>query len=140
MLLAHAAVTWFLVGLIWTVQVVHYPLFAEIGEDRRLGYQAQHMRRITWVVGPTMLAELGLAAALVLRPPPGADPVLAAWGLGLLLVIWLSTALLQGPAHGRLAARSSERDLVLLVRSNWIRTILWTVRGGLALALLHTEP
>ena len=31
LLAAHAAATWALVGLIWTVQVVHYPLFALVG-------------------------------------------------------------------------------------------------------------
>ena len=33
LLLLHAAATLFMTGLIWFVQVVHYPLFARVGED-----------------------------------------------------------------------------------------------------------
>lgn len=31
LLLVHAAATWAMVGLVWFVQVVHYPLFAQVG-------------------------------------------------------------------------------------------------------------
>jgi hypothetical protein len=31
LLLANAAATFFMVGVIWFVQVVHYPLFARVG-------------------------------------------------------------------------------------------------------------
>jgi hypothetical protein len=39
----HLAATWFMVGLIWVIQIVHYPLFTSVGSDsfaeyeRRLG-------------------------------------------------------------------------------------------------------
>ena len=29
----HAAATWFMVGLVWVIQTVHYPLFAFVGES-----------------------------------------------------------------------------------------------------------
>ena len=32
-LIIHAAATWFMVGLIWFVQIVHYPMFANVGRD-----------------------------------------------------------------------------------------------------------
>ena len=34
MLIVHATSALLLVGLIWTVQVVHYPLMAAVGPDR----------------------------------------------------------------------------------------------------------
>ena len=53
-----------LTGLIWTIQIVHYPLFEQVGEDRFVRYHERHMRRITWVAGPLMLIEAGSAALL----------------------------------------------------------------------------
>ena len=63
--LAHAASTWALVGLIWIVQLVHYPLMATVGTPQFPSYHAAHAQRITWVVAPLMLAELATAGLLV---------------------------------------------------------------------------
>lgn len=65
LLLLHVAITWALVGLIWTIQIVHYPLFEQVGEDSFVTYHARHMWLITWVAGPLMLAEVGIAALLL---------------------------------------------------------------------------
>ena len=48
-LLANAASTLFMVRLAWFVDVVHYPLFAEVGEERFARYHEQHKRRTLWV-------------------------------------------------------------------------------------------
>jgi hypothetical protein len=96
LLAAHAFATLFMTGLIWFVQVVHYPLFDQVGKAEFAGYERQHTRRTGWVVGGPMLLEMALA--LLLAWSPGG---LAAWcGLGLLGVVWLSTALGQVPAQG----------------------------------------
>ena len=131
--LVHAAATWYMVGLIWMVQLVHYPLFGAVGERGFAAYAAAHQRRITWVVAPPMLAELASGAWLALRPPAGAGraPLLA--GLALLGVIWLSTAVLQVPRHAVLGRGYDPRAHRALVRSNWVRTAAWTARGALVL-------
>ncbi len=134
LLLAHACVTWFLVGLIWTVQVVHYPLFALVGREDYSAYQRSHMNRITWIVGPAMIAELGLAAWLVLA---SIEPRwMALSGLSLVVLIWASTAIAQGPMHAKLVNGFDPRLHGALVGSNWVRTLAWTARGILAAGLL----
>ncbi|MEC8321163.1 MAG: hypothetical protein VX012_07125 [Planctomycetota bacterium] len=128
-LLSQLAVTWFLAGLIWTIQVVHYPLFAAVGEDRFVAYETSHARLITLVVGPAMLLEVALAG-LFLTIRPAAVPAWVAWvGAGLVGIIWLSTALIQVPAHGRLADGFDASTHALLVGSNWIRTLAWSARA-----------
>lgn len=123
------ASTWFLVGLIWTIQVVHYPLFAGVGADRFPAYEADHARLITLVVGPVMLLEAFTAVAL-LAARPATVPAWVAWvGLGLVALIWLSTAAIQVPAHARLADGFDQAAHARLVGSNWIRTVAWTLRG-----------
>jgi len=134
LLFVHALSTVALVGLIWTIQLVHYPLFLRVPTDCFQGYESEHMRRITWLVGPLMLTESAAALLLVLSQPASA----LAWiGMALLAIIWVSTATIQGPLHARMARDGfSEQRIRLLVRSNWIRTAAWTARGVLALALL----
>ena len=132
-LLLHAASTLAMTGLIWFVQIVHYPLFAyaESGDFR--GFAADHQRRTGAVVGPLMLAEAGTAALLLF--PPQDSPT--AWiGGALLASIWLSTALVQVPLHRRLAAGYDARAARRLVATNWWRTLAWTARAVIALLLL----
>jgi hypothetical protein len=135
-LLAHAAATMFLTGLIWFVQVVHYPLMGHVGRREFPGYEAAHVRGTTWVVAPPMLVEALTGLLLVWRPPvPGS--VVCCWtGLGLLLVIWASTFLLQVPRHNTLTGGFEAAAHRALVRSNWLRTAAWSGRSVLVLLLL----
>ena len=126
----HYAATLFMAGVIWVVQVVHYPLFARVGAAGYAAYQAGHVRLIAYVVTPVMLLELATAvawgAAFAKRGPAG-----AAWvNLAGLAVIWGSTALLQVPAHGRLAEGFDAAAHRRLLDTNWIRTIVWSLRAA----------
>ena len=136
LLLAHATATLLMTGVIWFVQVVHYPLFALVGPAAFARYEQLHAARTTWVVAPLMLAELATAVLLLTRP----DDRLPAWmpvtGLVLLAVIWGSTFLLQVPRHDVLAAGFDAGAHQALVASNWIRTTARTLRAGLALWML----
>lgn len=130
-LVANLAAAWFLAGLIWTVQVVHYPLFAGVGTDRFAAYESAHARLITLVVGPAMLAELAAALALV-AVRPRAVPAWAAWAcLAMLAVTWISTAAVQVPLHARLSQGFDAEAHGRLVATNWIRTACWTGRAAL---------
>jgi hypothetical protein len=136
LLLLHAAATWAMIGLIWFVQVVHYPMFALVGRDAFARYAQVHATRTTWVVAPLMLTELATGVLLVAaRPGRLSQPALLV-GLGLLGVIWLSTAFLSVPRHGELAAGFDATAHGALVATNWIRTWAWTARGALVLWLL----
>ncbi|MBI1354706.1 MAG: hypothetical protein GC160_10190 [Acidobacteria bacterium] len=130
----HLAATQWMTGLIWFVQIVHYPLFEKVGGDFP-AYQTAHMRLTTWVVGPWMLLEAATAVALAVRPEPLSRPL--AWcNLALLAAIWLSTALLQVPQHERLLCGFQQRPHAALVRTNWLRTGLWSLRAAGLLAVL----
>lgn len=134
LLLLHAAVTWMLTGLIWTIQIVHYPLFEQVGENRFIRYHARHMRGITWVAGPLMLIEAGSAALLFFlgeRSP---------WfnlGLVALGAVWFSTLLLQVPLHDRLTRGFNRQTIRRLSFTNGIRTLSWTLRAACLLMMLR---
>lgn len=120
--------TIYMTGVIWVIQVVHYPLFAGVGPAAFGAYEAGHRERITLVVLLPMVAELATAAWLARRPLPFVPPWSARLGLALLVAVWASTALLQVPLHDRLSARFDPAAIAALVRGNWLRTAAWTAR------------
>lgn len=135
-LLLHAASTLWMTGLIWFVQVVHYPLFSLVGSDVFARYEHAHTTRTTLVVGPPMLLELA-TTVMLLGLTSDAVPRGATWtGAAVLALIWVSTALLQVPQHSVLALGFDARAYEVLVQSNWIRTIGWSLRAALSLWLL----
>lgn len=130
-LVANVAAAWFLAGLIWMVQVVHYPLFARVGTEGFAGYESAHARLITPIVGPAMLVELLSSLALLVARPRGM-PAWAAWaGVALVGIAWLSTAFVQVPLHGTLARGFDEDAHARLVATNWVRTIAWSGHAAL---------
>jgi hypothetical protein len=135
-LLLHAAATLTMFGVILVVQFVHYPLFRLVGTGSFAAYQSAHMTRITWIVLPAMTAELLTAIALVGWQPLGI-PAWQAWtGLGLVLLIWASTGLVQAPIHQSLTAGFDPSAHRRLVATNGVRTGAWTLRAGLVLWML----
>ena len=130
----HLVATVFMVGLIWFVQVVHYPLFDRISGDASIQYAAEHQRRTAWVVGLPMLVE-GITTLWLFFDPINGRLLPLLGGL-VLLKIHLSTIFLQVPLHKKLS-QGYEREVVRkLVATNWIRTIGWTVRAAIAVAIV----
>ena len=123
--------TWYMVGLIWMVQIVHYNMFDRVGLEQFQQYEADHNRLITPIVGVPMLFELATAVLLLFAAPDSFPRWAAIVGLVLIGLIWLSTVMLQIPCHTQLLNGFDEATYRRLVNSNWIRTGLWTVRGGL---------
>ncbi len=137
-LLTQFAATWFMVGLIWIIQIVHYPLFAFVGQEQFELYSNKHQMLITFIVGPVMAAEI-LTAALLAWYPPTVE--LAIWlrvAFVLLVVIWIATAFVQVPQHSKLTSGEYDRATIkALVNGNWVRTIAWTIRGLILLVVLQ---
>lgn len=130
----HLAATWYMVGLIWFVHVVHYPQFDGVGADRWADYHRRHLRGTTFVVAPVMLVELATAIAILFARPLEIGAGVAWTGLGFLAIVWLSTFARQVPRHNELADGFDAISHARLCRSNLWRAILWTARGVLLLA------
>ncbi|WP_420454252.1 hypothetical protein [Rubrivirga sp.] len=131
--LVHLGATLLMVGVIWVVQVVHYPLFAGVGAEGWSAYEAAHQSRITFVVGPLMVAELVTAVWLVLDRPAALPVGAVVAGAILVGVVWTSTAFVQVPLHTALGGAFDADAHGRLVATNWVRTLAWTARGGLVL-------
>lgn len=132
LLVGNLAVSGALMGLIWVVQVVAYPLYASVPASGFVAYHAVWSTRITLVVGPLMLAELALGLLWVGQGGRG-----LAWAaLGCTALAWAVTAGLSVPAHEVLSGGFSEEAWRRLVGTNWLRTAAWTARVGLVAAAL----
>lgn len=139
LLLVQAFCSLYMTGLIWFVQLVHYPMLANVPADRFVEFERIHQARTTWAVGPPMLLELATALLLFSFRPEGL-PGWAPWvGIGLLLLVDGSTAVFFGPQHGRLLAGFDETLHRQLVDWNWLRTFGWTARGVLLLWMIQVS-
>ncbi len=135
-LVAGAAATWAMVGLIWVIQLVHYPMLVGWTTASPVEAASFHQRRISFVVGPLMAVE-GITALALLVDRPEMMSAGAAWVAAALLGVALgSTALIQVPLHSRLIAGTDEEAADRLCSTNWIRTAAWTLRGLVLAAVL----
>jgi uncharacterized membrane protein len=138
-LLASLAAALLMTGVIWLVQLAHYPLFELVGETAFPAYHAAHTRLISPVVIPPMLVELVTAALLLVWRPAGAPAWLLWLQLMLVLLAWGATFLLSVPYHNQLgtaAGHAREAAIAGLVATNWLRTLAWTARATLLLGLV----
>ena len=135
LIVIHTAATMFMVGLIWTIHYVHYPLFALVGESTYVSFQAEHVERIgkllfvPWLTeGITLLGVLALAflgGRKALRVPA----VINGAAMAVVLVI---SGFWSAPAHAKLADGFDKSIHDQLMTANLIRTLAWTVCGACA--------
>lgn len=130
----HFTSTVFMTGVIWLVQLVHYPSFQYIKSDEFPKFCQFHQNSITWVVGPMMVFELISGLYLVFSPLASAKLYL---GLGLIALVWLSTFFLSVPLHTKLLLGPDPEVIRNLVLTNWPRTLLWTLRSIILLGIVR---
>lgn len=124
-----------MVGVIWFVQIVHYPLYKKIKEGFP-SYERMHLRYASYLLSPVLIVELITALFVVGCASPGEMAELAAYNLIILILIWITTLLFQISQHQKLAIKFSLHQHKMLLMSNWIRVVLWSARGVLVALML----
>jgi hypothetical protein len=125
-ILFHLASTFFMTGVIWIIQLLHYPSFEFFMEEDFSSKMKWHQNRISWVVIPAMICELG--TGIYISWNLGFSDLVWNFNLGLIALTWISTGLLQGPTHGHLLRGKDLSRLKFLQLTNWIRVVLWSLR------------
>ena len=120
----HLISTSLMVGIIWVIQVVHYPSFHFIGNSRYISFQKFHMERISYIVIPIMLVE-SISGFLLIYDE--LNPILLI-SMVLLLSIWMLTVFFFALVHQKLVSGYQVGMVAKLVKINWVRTLLWTLR------------
>ena len=126
MLILHLTATSVMVGVIWVIQLVHYPSFHFVELKQYNTFQRFHMSRISYVVIPAMLAEL-FTLILILISMDQIDTLVLASAI-LLIFIWLMTAVFFSGVHQKLTLGYDQTVVDKLIKLNWGRTLLWTLR------------
>lgn len=135
--LIHFIVTFILVGLIWTIQLVHYPSFLWVNKDDFRSYACFHANRISLIVVPLMLAEAVTAVIWMVESQYGVWQSVNVLGIAL---VWLSTFYFSVPCHNKLQNEGwNESTINRLVLTNWPRTLIWTSRGILLICFFAPQ-
>ena len=129
MLAIHLVLASIMVGVIWVIQLVHYPSFRFTDREKYVSFQIFHMRNISFIVVPVMILEF-LSGLLLVLYHSNHESLLRISFI-LLLIIWLVTALFFAQIHQKLSKGYDETLVRNLVSLNWIRTLLWTIRSFL---------
>ncbi|RYZ94662.1 MAG: hypothetical protein EOP11_26035 [Proteobacteria bacterium] len=122
----------FLTGLIWVIQLVHYPMLRFVALDHFEVGHLHHTSRMGWIAAPVMILELGTAIVLAWSYAN------VFWIAQLLavLALWAFTFGLSVPLHQRLSKGMNEAVAARLIATNWPRTLLWSARSVGLLAYL----
>ena len=120
----HFLSTSLMVGIIWVIQLLHYPAFNFIKESDYVEFQHFHMQRISFIVVPVMILELFSAFMLVYYFRSN----LLILCLIILLFIWLITFVFFTKLHQSLLDGYDKKIVDKLVKINWSRTVLWSLR------------
>lgn len=130
----HTVAALYMLGVIWFVQIVHYPLFFHLPSEQEKRSFSFHQKRTAWVVIPGMVVEIGTAIWLLFHPFPNLFSVIILLVLSLAPLIM--TFVFQAPCHRALLKENSEILIHKLVRTNWIRTWMWTLKAIYLFVLL----
>ena len=131
--LVHLITTAMMVSIIWLVQILHYPTFLYIDNERYTEFQNFHMKNISFVIIPLMLLEFLTGFFLLFFV--GEIDFYFSISFSLLVLIWLITALFFSKYHSALSNKYERGIILKLIRLNWVRTFFWTARLGLLLKL-----
>lgn len=128
------AATLYMWGVIWTIQVAQYPLFARIGAAQWGEYHTVYTRSITFVVLLAMVTELGASGLLALLRPPWLSPGLLWAGFACAVLTWAVTFFISVPLHDTLSRGFDPAAISRIVLTNWLRTAFWTAHALILLS------
>ena len=121
-----------LVGVILLTQFVSYPLFKNINHDFEY-FHADYTNRMGYLVAPIMILEL-IMVTLILFNNPSNNIILIITVVTIL--IWVSTFFIQVPIHKKIGYKKDIRKINKLIKSNLLRTILWSIKLYFSILLI----
>jgi hypothetical protein len=135
-LLLCTVVIFYVLGEIWFVQIVVYPLFGKVGEDEYVAYHKFYSSRITLPVILPGFASFLLPIALVFLRPESVPLWMALANVACGLVGLFVTVALEIPRHARLEKGGKQGGVIReLVLFNWPRTLSITASALLTLLM-----
>ncbi len=135
-LLINLFTTFAMTGIIWLVQVTHYPSFRYVEMKSWPQFHTFHTGSITIVVAPLMMAQLLSAATLLFSTYMDSYKTYFIINISLVALVFIATAFVSVPIHNKMAQYFDSSLIDSLVITNWIRTIAWSLNSLVLLYLL----
>ena len=130
MFLVQVFTTFVMTGIVWFLQLVHYPLFRKVARSRFVPFERMQLLLTSFVVAPPVLLETAAVLYSLWRKPPWMDPDAVLLGAVLLGIIWVTILFVHGPQHRALQQRFDPKAYRILLYTNWIPSYAWS--SGLA--------
>lgn len=136
-LLLWSGLAFWVLGHVWIIQIVIYPLFAKVGDADFAEYHRFYSRRVI----PTALIP-GFASFLLPIPLMFLGPKVSFWMETTLVATGmfglLVTVALQIPRHLILARKGKDARIIeQLISYNWLRTLSVSVQAGVTFVMLY---
>ena len=122
----HFLSTSIMVGVIWVIQLLHYPSFHFVQKSDYPKFQQFHMSRISLIVIPAMIIEF-ITGILMLQFGFSSNFLFIS-SLVILITIWGITFIFFTKMHQVLISGYNEIIVNRLISINWSRTLLWSLR------------
>ena len=101
LVLLNFLVSLIMMGIIIVTQIVSYPMFLNVNKKNFTTFHLEYVKRITSIVMPIMILELAISVSLFFI----FDGILAKICLITLILIFISTGLIQVPIHEKLKVK-----------------------------------
>ena len=122
----HFLSTSVMVGVIWVIQLLHYPSFHFVQKSDYPKFQQFHMSRISLIVIPAMIIEF--ITGIIMLQFGFSSNFLFISSLVILITIWGITFIFFTKMHQVLISGYNEIIVNRLISINWSRTLLWSLR------------
>ena len=124
----------FMFGLILTTQIVSYPMFLNVEKNFSV-YHMHYVNKISTIAAPFMIIELSLSLLFVFLI--GSYTSISSFLI--MVLIFLCTFFIQVPIHEKLKFKHDEFLTKKLIRTNWIRTSLWSIKSIISYNMIVKE-
>ena len=119
--------------LIWMVQIIVYPTFHKIENEEFVDWHRKYCNAIGFFVLPVMTCQLVEAASACFFTVGDLVWVKLISVLG----AWIITFLISAPCHRTLQKGKDPKIIARLIRTNWWRTILWSITFLISIAVYY---
>lgn len=124
-LLIALSVSFYMLGVIWIIQLLQYPQFGEFHPSVFSKVHQKHTAAMGLLVGFPMICELLSALWLSYFHPTQ----IIHFNLAIVTLLWILTFSVSVPLHSKLTHGFDSTAAQKLTRTNWLRTILWTAKA-----------
>jgi hypothetical protein len=136
-LLINLLSTVLIAGIMWFVQLVHYPLFNAIPARNLINYGYYHTRKISGIIKPLFIVDFTTLLLLLILLGSNLSTNLMMVNIVIFIITVILTQIVFIPIHQKLSKSPNSQTISQLIRLNWIRTLIWSLKVVFMLIIIY---